>query len=393
MIKLNKIILATIGITTVAFAAPKIAANNPDTYFNGGNGTQSKDIVIKPLQLELEAPAWISMNYRTGEIVSDKNMDTKREPASLTKVMAAYIIASELKAGTLKMDELVTISHDAHATGGSRMFIREGDRISVKNLLTGVIVDSGNDATIALAEHIAGTPENFTSLMNQTAKSIGMKNTHFANPDGLPGGEQYTTARDMALLARSFIYNFPEEYKLYSQKSFEWENIKQNNRNRLLYTFDGADGMKTGYTNAAGYCLIASAQVDGERYITVVLGTANQALREQESAKLMRYSLTKFENVVLYKANSPITTSADSIKYAKAGQKITVLSTDNIYKTVPKSYIPYLKQGIDCNKDLIVPIKKGTVVGNLVVTINDGAETIASTPVVAQNDIAKSGWF
>lgn len=395
MTKLRKsLLIATIGLgTSIAFAAPNISANNPDPYFNGAGTVKQKDIVVKPVGIELDVPAWVAMNYRTGEIVSEKNMDVKREPASLTKIMTAYIVASELKAGNIHMEDMVNISRDAHNTGGSRMFIREGDRISVGNLLTGMIVDSGNDAAIALAEYIGGTPDNFTTIMNQTAQAIGMTNTHFANPDGLPGGEQSTTAHDMALLARSFIYNFPDIYKIYAQKSFTWEGIKQNNRNRLLYTFDGADGMKTGHTDAAGYCLVSSAQQDGERYIAVVLGASSSALREQESAKLLRYALTKFQNVLLYKANSPVSISADSISGAKKGQTLTVASSQNIYKTVPKTYVSYLRQGVELSPNLKAPIKKGDTVGNLVITVNNGEEKIASIPVVAKNDISTSGWW
>jgi D-alanyl-D-alanine carboxypeptidase (penicillin-binding protein 5/6) len=439
----NIVLLSALLSTSVAIAAPNISAG-PDPYFNGADGVSQKDIIIKPVQLDLDAPAWVAMNYRTGDIISQKAMDVKREPASLTKIMTSYIIASEIKAGNLKWDTMIPISHTAASTGGSKMYIEAGKKVSVKDLVRGMDIVSGNDAAMALAEYIAGSAKAFTELMNQTTKAIGMDSTHFANPDGLPGGEQFTTAHDIALLTRSYIYNFPEAYKIYGEKGLVWNASKQqaveisdrkhclpkfdradgnviasytakdlddatkdkctklfpekdnfvlqNNRNKLLFTFDGADGMKTGHTNAAGYCLVSSAKQNGERYISVVLGTSSSAKRETESSKLLRYALTKFEDVVLYKANTPISISADSIKNAKAGQKITVASAQNIYKTVPKNYIPYLKQGIALDPNLKAPIKKGQAVGNIIVTVN-GKQKIAEVPVVAQNDVAQKGWW
>lgn len=442
--KFKKLALLVAGLSaSVAIAAPSISGSDP--YFNDDSSVKQKDIIVKPVNIQLDAAAWVAMDYRTGDIVSQKNMDVRRAPASLTKIMTSYIVASEIKAGNLTWDTMVPISEKAASTGGSKMYVKAGSRVSVKNLVTGMDVVSGNDATIALAEYIGGTTEAFTDLMNQTAKAVGMNNTHFANPDGLPGGTQYTTAHDMALLARSYIYNFPEAYKVYDNKGLVWNATKQdsvsisdrkqclpkfdrstgnvlmsytakglddsaktkcnnlfpnhdnfvlqNNRNRLLFTFDGADGMKTGHTDEAGYCLVSSAKQDGDRFISVVLGTTSSAKRDAESAKLLRYSLTKYENVLLYKANSPVTLSADNLTGAKAGQKITVSSNQNIYKTVPKTYIPHLKQGIEFNAGLKAPIKKGQNVGNLVITVGDSKEKIASIPVVAQNDIVRSGWW
>ncbi|AJI74796.1 D-alanyl-D-alanine carboxypeptidase family protein [Francisella philomiragia] len=443
--KFKKIALLTASlVATTAFAAPNISSSS-DPYFNGGNGLAQKDIIVRPVNIELDAPAWVAMNYRTGDIVSQKNMDVRRPPASLTKIMTSYIVASEIKAGNLSWDTMVPISEKAASTGGSKMYVKAGAKVSVKNLVTGMDVVSGNDATIALAEYIGGTAEAFTDLMNQTAKAIGMNNTHFANPDGLPGGEQYTTAHDMALLARSYIYNFPDAYKIYDDRGLVWNAtqqesvsiadrkqclpkfdrssgnvlesfsakgldsqaqdkcsklfpkgdnfVLQNNRNRLLFTFDGADGMKTGHTDAAGYCLVSSAKQDGERFISVVLGTSSSAKRDSESSKLLRYAISKYENVLLYKANSPVTISADNIPNAKAGQKITVASTQNIYQTVPKTYIPFLKQGIVFTPGIKAPIKKGQTVGELVITLGDTKEKIASVPVVSMNDISQRGWW
>ncbi|APC91519.1 MULTISPECIES: D-alanyl-D-alanine carboxypeptidase family protein [Francisella] len=439
--KLTKIALLTAGLTASnVFAALNISAGS-DPYFNSGNGIMQKDIIVRPANIELDAPAWVAMNYRTGDIVSEKNMDVRRAPASLTKIMTSYIVASEIKAGNLSWDTMIPISENAASTGGSKMYVKAGAKVSVKNLVTGMDVVSGNDATIALAEYIGGTTAAFTDLMNQTAKAIGMNNTHFANPDGLPGGEQYTTAHDMALLARSYIYNFPEAYKVYDDKGLVWNATKQdsvsiadrkqclpkfdrssgnviesytatdlddqtkdkcsklfpngenfvlqNNRNRLLFTDEDVEGMKTGHTDEAGYCLVSTTK----EFIFVVLGTSSAAKRDSESAKLIRYALSRYENVLLYKANSPVTISADSISNAKAGQKITVASNQNIYKTVLKTYVPYLKQGIEFNPNLKAPIKTGQAVGNLVITLDDTKEKIASVAVIAMNDISQKGWW
>ncbi|GAB4226197.1 MAG: D-alanyl-D-alanine carboxypeptidase [Francisella sp.] len=442
--KLTKIALISLSLSGITVAAPNISVNS-DPYFNGSSDVAQKEIIVRPANIELDAPAWVAMNYRTGDIVSEKNKDVRRAPASLTKIMTSYIVASEIKAGNLSWDTMVPISENAASTGGSKMYVKAGAKVSVRDLVTGMDVVSGNDATIALAEYIAGTTSAFTDLMNQTAKAIGMNNTHFANPDGLPGGEQYTTAYDMALLARSYIYNFPEAYKVYSQKGLVWNATKQksvsiadrkqclptfnrstgdviqsytakglddstknkcnslfpkgdnfvlqNNRNRLLFTFDGADGMKTGHTDEAGYCLVSSATKDNDRYIAVVLGTSSSAKRDSESAKLLRYAMNTYQNALLYKANSPVTVSADNIPYAKAGQNITVASNQNIYKTLPKTYISHLKQGIEFNPNLKAPVRKGQVVGNIVITLGDTKEKIASVPAVALNDVEKKGWW
>jgi len=394
MEKFFKSSLITAGILCVSsvLAAPQISTSN--TYIGSNVAVslgQQKTVIIKPVGVELNAASWVAMNYVTGAVVSEKDANERRAPASLAKIMTAYIVANEIKNGSLTMEELVPISVDAANTGGSRMFIKSGDKISVENLLQGVIVDSGNDATIALAEYLAGSDENFTTIMNQTAQALGMANTKFDNPDGLPGGEQYTTAYDMAILARSFIYNFPDVYKIYSQKTFTWEEITQHNRNKLLNSFPGADGMKTGYTKEAGYNLVSSALQDGDRYIGVILGSPSVAAREQESIKLLRYANSRFENTTLYIAGKPVLLDGVNIKKAKKGQTLSVVGSETIIKTLPRTYIAHLKQGVELNDNLKAPIKKGQAVGKLVVTLDDG-EIIASTPVVANNNIKDSWW-
>ena len=449
MRKLKILALASIMTTSVAIASPQISANNNDLYMGNSQNLniKHKPIVLKPIGVELQAPAWVSINYRTGNVVSEKNMNKRRAPASLTKIMTSYIVASQIKAGTLSWNTMIPISQDAASTGGSKMFVKTGAKLSVRTLVRGMDVVSGNDATVALAEYIGGSKENFTKLMNETAKSIGMNNTHFANPDGLPGGTQYTTAYDMAILARSYIYNFPKAYSIYAEKGLVWnatqqkivsiENRKmclpkfdhssgsvinsytasnlsssnkakcselfpigdnfvlQNNRNKLLFTFKGADGMKTGHTGVAGYNLVASAKQNGERYITTVLGTSSSFARVNESAKLLRYSLDTFENLLLYKKDTPIQISANTINDAKKGQTLSVVSNQTIYKTIPKNYVKYLKQGIELDKSLKAPIKAGQQVGNLVISVDGlkGDNIVAKAPIFAGNNIEKSGWW
>lgn len=348
-------------------------------------------VLVAPHPIQLNAAAWVLMNYQTGEIIADENQDVRRAPASLTKIMTAYIVASELKEGILKPDEEITISAKAAATGGSKMFLKAGERVSIENLLQGLIVQSGNDAAVALAEYIGGSEENFVDIMNQTAQALGMSNTQFADANGLPGGEQYTTALDMAVLARAFIFNFPDVYKIYSQRSFTWNGITQSNRNGLLNTFEGADGMKTGFTNEAGYNLIASANRDGERYISVVLGAPSANIREQESIKLLRFGFSRYSNEILAKSNQPIDLGAVDINGAKKGSTLSVAVQEDMLRTIPRNFVNHLQQRVALNQGLSAPIKKGQVVGTLFITAGDN--DVAQAPVVAVNNVDKAGFF
>ena len=385
---MKKKIIATILASTMLTGVTlnTVNANSQPTTM-----VAAPTVLVAPHPIQLNAAAWVLMNYQTGEIIADENQDVRRAPASLTKIMTAYIVASELKEGILKPDEEITISAKAAATGGSKMFLKAGERVSIENLLQGLIVQSGNDAAVALAEYIGGSEENFVDIMNQTAQALGMNNTQFADANGLPGGEQYTTALDMAVLARAFIFNFPDVYKIYSQRSFTWNGITQSNRNGLLNTFEGADGMKTGFTNEAGYNLIASANRDGERYISVVLGAPSANIREQESTKLLRFGFSRYANEVLAKGNQPIDLGIVDINGAKKGATLSVAVQEDMTRTIPRNFVNHLQQRVALNQGLSAPIKKGQVVGTLFITAGDN--DVAQAPVIAVNDVDKAGFF
>ena len=254
----------------------------------------------------LAAKAWALVDHATAQVLAEKDADARIEPASLTKLMTAYITFSKLKEGTLKPDQVVPVSTKAWRMEGSRMFIEPNKPVSVDELIRGVIVQSGNDACVALAETIAGSEEAFAALMNREAQRLGMTNTHFTNSTGLPDPQLYTSARDLALLASAIIRDFPEYYSLYSLKEFTYNGIKQPNRNRLLYMDPSVDGMKTGHTSSAGYCLVSTARRGERRLISVVLGAASDTVRAQESLKLLNFGYQFFETVKLYSADEAL---------------------------------------------------------------------------------------
>ncbi len=348
-------------------------------------------IIIKPHPVQLNAASWLLMDFETGDIIADHNMHERRAPASLTKIMTAYIIAGELKQGTLKLDQQIKISEKASKTPGSKMFINQGSRVSVNDLLKGMIIQSGNDATVALTEFIAGSDTNFVRLMNKTAKALGMKDTHFATVDGLPGDDQYTTAYDMAILARNFIEHYPQVYKLYSEKTFMFNGIVQHNRNKLLRTFEGTDGIKTGYTKKAGYNLVASAVQNNQRYISVILGSPSAHVREQESEKLLNFGFSKFVDQLLYSKDHVISLDNTTITDAAKDATLTVIGKDDITKTIPKSFVNHLSQKVVLLPGLKAPIDKGQKVGTLIISAGD--YEVIEVPVYANNEIERAGFF
>ena len=253
--------------------------------------------VIIPEAPGIAANAWLLMDTATGKVLVEQNSQQRLPPASLTKIMTSYVAASELKNGGIRPDDEVLVSVEAWKQEGSRMFIREGTRVSVEDLIRGIVIQSGNDASVALAEHIAESEELFVDVMNQQADLLGMTDTHFMNATGLPDENHYTSARDLAKLSVALINNFPEHYKIYSEKSFTYNNISQRNRNALLFRDNTVDGVKTGYTSAAGYSLVTSSRREDMRLITVVLGTTSESIRANESQKLLTYGFRYFETV------------------------------------------------------------------------------------------------
>jgi D-alanyl-D-alanine carboxypeptidase (penicillin-binding protein 5/6) len=363
---------------------------NPNTVATSIQGNQFSNAIPAAPTIDINAAAWVLMDYETGEILSEKNMNEPRKPASLTKIMTAYIVAEALKNGSIKLNEKVPVSQKAWKTGGSKMFIKPSDNVTVQDLLQGMIVASGNDATVALAEFLAGSEKTFTSLMNQTAARLGMKNSHFANSDGLPAPDQITSAYDMAVLARAFIHNYPDVYKLYSQREFTWNGITQQNRNKLLDMNSYADGMKTGHTQAAGYNLVASTLKDNERLVSVVMGAPSDQMRAQESNKLLTYGDRFFETVNLLPAGAKI----ENIKISGAedpNQTISLSSKDSVMLTLPKSQISHIEKKVSINQGISAPIEKGQEIGSIQVTL--GSKVLATVPLYAESDVSKAGFF
>ena len=263
---------------------------------------------IIPSPPQLAAAGYLLVDADTGHVIVEHNSKQRLPPASLTKIMTSYIASSVIKLGTLRLEEEVNISEKAWRMEGSRMFIQEGTQVTVGDLLKGIIIQSGNDASVALAEHIAGAEDAFADVMNQQAQVLGMSDSHFMNATGLPDENHYTTASDLAKLTKALIVDYPEHYKLYSEKYFTFNDIRQPNRNQLLWRDKSVDGVKTGHTDAAGYCLVASAERDGMRLISVVMGTESEQARATESQKLLTYGFRYYETIRLYEASTSLKT-------------------------------------------------------------------------------------
>ena len=342
-------------------------------------------LVLKPPVLHLNAKAWVLMNYESGQIVTSYQAGTHLPPASLTKLMAAYVVLTVVQQGAIQLTDQVVVSDHAAKTIGSRMFLKAHEKVSVENLLKGMIVQSGNDATVALAEHVAGSESAFIDMMNAAADKLGMQDTHFASVNGLPSPGQYVSAHDMAMLSRALIAHFPAEYRWYSQKTFAWNGIRQRSRNRLLWTYPGTDGLKTGYTKAARYCLVASAKQNHMRWIGVILGAPSDKLRAQEMQKLLDYGFRYYENHTLYDADQvmehvPIVQGEANTVPVGIEQRLVV--------TVPKGHYGDVKASLMIDKATKAPIKKGQVLGHIRVTL--AGKLLAKRAVVALQPVQKS---
>ena len=352
------------------------------------NISSAADSILIPASPRVAASSFILQDADSGKILAEKNADQKLPPASLTKIMTVYVVYRELDKGHLTLDETVTISKKAWRTPGSRMFVEVNKQVSVEDLLRGVVIQSGNDAAVALAEHIAGDEATFAALMNQHAKRLGMLNTNFTDSTGLPSPDHYTTARDLAILTRALVKEFPDEYRMFSETEFTFNNITQSNRNKLLWRDDSVDGVKTGYTEAAGYCLVASAKRDGMRLISVVMGTDSVHIRLAESQSLLNYGFRFFETHRLYQGGQSLTKA----KIWKGEQSELGLGLANdLYVTIPRRYYKDLQAVMSIDKKIIAPAEKGTQYGNLKVTL--AGETVAQKPLVALNTIAEGGFF
>ena len=344
--------------------------------------------VIIPASPQLAAKAHILIDANSGRVLAEKNADETLPPASITKLMTSYIVSAELETGSIGLNDMVPISVKAWKKGGSKMFVREGTQVPVIDLMRGMIIQSGNDATIALAEYIAGSEEAFVDVMNQQATLLGMSNTRFLNATGWPEKGHYSSSRDIAILARALITEFPESYKLYSEKYFSYNGINQANRNKLLFRDKTIDGMKTGHTDEAGYCLVASSEKEGMRLISVVLGTVSDSARAAESQKLLSYGFRYYHTHKLYE-KSAVISQAEVWKGQVDQLQLGV--ANNIYLTIPRGSEDDLVATANVDEVIEAPIVAGQELGNIVVTL-DGEELL-NTPLVALSAVEQAGLF
>jgi D-alanyl-D-alanine carboxypeptidase (penicillin-binding protein 5/6) len=344
--------------------------------------------VMIPAAPELPAKAYYLEDFNSGRVLAESNADERLPPASLTKIVTAYVVFRELGSGNLKLTDMVTISPKAWHTEGSRMFVEVNKQVPVEDLIKGMIIQSGNDASVALAEHIAGDETIFAQLMNQHAERLGMKNSHFTNSMGLPDPGHYTSARDLAIVTRSIIREFPQYYKWHSLKEFYFNGIKQMNRNKLLWRDDTVDGVKTGHTEDAGFCLVASALRDGMRLISVVMGTKSDEARASSNQALLNYGFRFFETRPLYKGGEKL---AESKVWKGAEPAVPVGLRDDLYVTIPRKQYDKLKATMDLDKEMAAPIGKGQVLGRVNIHLND--EVITQAPLVALQEVAVGGVF
>ena len=341
-----------------------------------------------PAAPQLAAKSYVLMDAASGKVLVENNGDQRLPPASLTKLMTAYIATLEIRNGKIGEQDMVTVSEKAWRTGGSRMFIQVNTQVSVSDLLHGIIIQSGNDASVAIAEYIAGSEEAFAALMNREAQRLGMVNTNFTNSTGLPHPQLYPSANDLARLAAAIVRDFPEYYSLYSLKEFTYNNIKQPNRNRLLYMDPTVDGMKTGHTSTAGYCLVSTAERGPRRLVAVVLGAASDTVRAQESLKLLNFGFQFYDTVKLYKAEEAL--SQFRVWKGKVNELPVGFTTDFVM-SLPKESADKIQVTLESRQPLVAPIEKGQEVGVLSLRI-DG-EQIGQYPVLALQDVPVAGFF
>ena len=358
------LILLSIALFQTALAAPRIIPSPP----------------------QLATEGHILLDAATGTVIIEENAEMRLPPASLTKIMTSYIIASEIQQGRISLDDLVPISVKAWKTEGSRMFIREGTEVKVADLIRGIVIQSGNDASVAMAEFIAGDEDAFADVMNQVAQKLGMTRTQFKNATGLPDEGHYTTAKDLSILARALIRDFPEHYKVYKEKYFSYNDIRQANRNSLLWRDDAVDGMKTGHTQAAGFCLVASAEKKDMRLVSVVMGATSERARSTESQKLINYGFRYFESVKLYDG-------LESLRRVKVWgglhESLDVGIEAPARLTIPTGARGALAAEVTLDPVIKAPVSQGQTLGLLRISLE--GETLLERPVVALNGVDEAG--
>jgi D-alanyl-D-alanine carboxypeptidase (penicillin-binding protein 5/6) len=366
----SSFIAVSIALLVVSFSGPGRAA------------------VPIPKAPDVNARAYILVDHFSGRVLAEDHADEREEPASLTKLMTSYAVFKALKENRLKLTDPITISEHAWRSEGSRTFVQVGSTVPAEILIKGMIVQSGNDATIALAEKIGGTEAAFAQLMNEYAKRIGMKASHFVNADGLPDPDHYTTARDMAILANALITEFPEYYQWYSIHEFTWNNIKQQNRNGLLLRDPTVDGMKTGHTDSAGFCLVTSAKRDGMRLVSVVMGSSSIKAREDASSALLNYGYTFYETGQVMKAGTPL----KKVRVYKSTQgEVDLTAPRNIVLTVGRGQLASVKTTTRIFKEpLIAPLAADQAIGEITLTDQNG-EVVQRVPLTPGKPVPEAG--
>ncbi|MBT5116673.1 MAG: D-alanyl-D-alanine carboxypeptidase [Gammaproteobacteria bacterium] len=341
-----------------------------------------------PKAPNIDVSSYILIDYDSGMVIASKNPDLVLPPASITKIMTSYLAFTELHNKTLGLHDEVLISKNAWQTGGSKMFIEVGKKVKVQELLHGIITTSGNDASVAMAEHISGNEETFAIYMNQMADSLGMYNTNYANSTGLPNESLYTTARDISILARALIKNFPIEYKLYSQKEYVFNDIKQYSRNKLLYLDDSVDGIKTGFTKKAGYCLATSAKRGSRRLISIVLGAKSPDQRTKASKSLLEYGFRFYETHKLFSSNQELTQArvfSGDKDYISLGVK------DSSYITIPRRQIKNVKKKFIIDQNLTAPVSENEAIGYVAIELE--GKTITTFKLFAMEPVSEGSFY
>lgn len=336
----------------------------------------------------IAARNYLLQDFHSGQVLLEKEADVQIDPASLTKIMTAYIVFEKLREKQIQLTDEVQISEKAWRSIGSRMYLEVSTKVSVDLLLKGMIIQSGNDAAIALAEYIAGSEEKFVVLMNEYAQKLDLTQTHYVNSTGFTAEGHYSTARDLGKISRALIHDFPEYYRLYSEKEFTYDKVTQNNRNLLLWRDKSVDGLKTGYTEVAGYCLIASAKRGGMRLISVVLGTTSKKNRADESQKLLDYGFGAYETYQLYQANETLNT--DTV-WQGASSNVELGLAEPLYVTVPKGQYANLKANLYIDKHIVAPVQAGNKYGTLRLSL--GEQMLAEYPIVALHDVEEGNVF
>ncbi len=348
----------------------------------------SPKMLIIPSPPLIRAKAYILIDTYSGKIIAEKHSDKRLPPASLTKMMTLYVASNALKNEQIHLDDKVHISKKAWKMTGSKMFIKEGQNIAISDLLQGIIVDSGNDACVAMAEYLGGSEAKFATLMNQQAQLIGMSHSHFMDSTGLPDKNHFTTAKDLALLGVRLIHDFPQYYHWYGQKWFTFNQIKQPNRNRLLWRDESVDGIKTGHTDEAGFCLVSSAKRHNMRLLAVVMGSPSEAVRAEDSSRLLNYGFRFYETHKLYSANQTITKLP--VYYGQSNELASGL-LQNAYITIPTGQYNHLTVVTETIDILKAPIRKHQKIGYLVIRLDD--QVLDKKPLYALNELAKGGYL